>query len=414
MVSAVAAPKIESTFAADFHETDLGVLPNDWDVVELGKIGSAFIGLTYSPRDVSADGTLVLRSSNVQNGRLRFDDNVYVNVDVPDRATVRENDILICVRNGSRDLIGKSAVIDAPSAGMAFGAFMGLYRSEHNSFLAHVFKSDLMLRQIHEHLGATINQITNKSLNGFKAPLPKNPDECKAIAEALSDAEAIIGSLEQLIAKKRQIKQGTMTEILFGRTRLAGFIGKWETRKFGAIATIRNDKITTLGADVAAFCVELEHIDQGTGQLLGFSDARSRASLKYSFQKSDVLFGRLRPYLRKFWRADRSGVCSTEIWPLIPKSESLIAEFLAQIVQTDPFVEAAGSSYGTHMPRTDWKALAEHEIALPKDLEEQRAIAAMLSEMDDELELLTSRLAKAQQIKQGMMQELLTGRVRLV
>ena len=256
--------------------------------------------------------------------------------------------------------------------------------------------------------------LNQEILRRVLIPFPPTQCEQQAIAAALSDADALIEGLENLIAKKRAIKQGAMQELLSGRRRLAGFSEEWVTRKFGAMTTIRNDKTNTLGADVAAFCIELEQIDQGTGQLLGFSDARQRASIKYRFQKGDVLFGRLRPYLRKYWSADRVGVCSTEIWPLIPKGASLVAPFLAQIIKTDAFVEAASSSYGTHMPRSDWKALADYEIAIPTDPDEQNAIAGVLSEMDEELETLTEHFAKARQIKQGMMQELLIGRVRLV
>ena len=88
-------------------QTALGVIPLDWDVVPMGQVSECLIGLTYSPFDVCDFGTLVLRSSNIQNGKLAFDDNVFVDMDVPTRAITRKNDILICVRNGSRQLIGK-------------------------------------------------------------------------------------------------------------------------------------------------------------------------------------------------------------------------------------------------------------------------------------------------------------------
>ena len=95
-----------------YKQTEAGVIPDDWNVVPMGQVGECLIGLTYSPLDVRDYGTLVLRSSNVQGGRLAFDDNVFVDMEIPARAITRTDDILICVRNGSRQLIGKCALID--------------------------------------------------------------------------------------------------------------------------------------------------------------------------------------------------------------------------------------------------------------------------------------------------------------
>jgi type I restriction enzyme, S subunit len=234
------------------------------------------------------------------------------------------------------------------------------------------------------------------------------------IADALSDADALMVSLDALIAKKRDLKQAAMYHLLTGKNRLAGFNGTWELVRLTDIAAIRNEKINTLGAEIASFCIELEQIDQNTGQVTGYSDARGRTSVKYKFKQRDVLFGRLRPYLRKFWFANRDGVCSTEIWPLIPTGNSLSPGYLFQLVQTDRFIEAANSSYGTHMPRSDWAALKRFELYLPCDISEQNAIATVLSDIDAELAALEAQHNKARAIKQGMMQELLTGRIRLV
>ena len=397
-----------------YKQTAVGIIPEDWDEVRLGDVGNALIGLTYKPSDTRPHGTLVLRSSNIQDGQLRFDDNVYVDPEIAQSSMVEVGDLLICARNGSRELIGKSVRLDERAEGMAFGAFMAAFRSRHSEFLGYQFQSELIRRQINEHLGATINQITNKSLLSFKVPLPRDDEEKRAISQALIDADALIAALEEMIAKKRDLKQAAMQHLLTGKTRLPGFFGDWEVMRLGEVAAIRNRKINTLGADAAAFCVELEQVGQNTGQIDGHSDARSRRSAKYHFQKGDVLFGRLRPYLRKFWMADREGVCSTEIWPLIPICNRLVSGFLFQTVQTDAFIEAANSSYGTHMPRSDWKALTKFEVSLPLDPAEQTAIAEVLSDMDADLAALEAQASKARAVKQGMMQELLTGRVRLV
>ncbi len=192
----------------------------EWGVKALGEIGEALIGLTYKPSDVRSDGVLVLRSSNVHEGELRFEDNVFVAMDVPDRIMIRTSDILICVRNGSRDLIGKCAKIDGRAQEMTFGAFMAVFRTPFHKFVYHQFQSNVIKRQIHEHLGATINQITNKSLNSFQIPFPMDEAEQTAIATTLSNMDAEIAALETKLVKTLQIKQGMMQELLTGRIRL--------------------------------------------------------------------------------------------------------------------------------------------------------------------------------------------------
>ena len=201
-------------------KTRLPGFSGEWEVKRLGEIGRALIGLTYSPSDIRSFGTLVLRSSNIQNGSLTFDDNVYVDPEVAQSSIIEVGDLLICARNGSRDLIGKSVRLDGRARGMAFGAFMAAYRSEFNNFISLQFQSDLIKRQINEHLGATINQITNKSLLSFQVPLPNDSAEQTAIAEVLSDMDADLTALEAQAAKARAVKQGMMQELLTGRVRL--------------------------------------------------------------------------------------------------------------------------------------------------------------------------------------------------
>lgn len=200
-------------------QSELGEIPEDWEICALGDIGQTFIGLTYSPNDVADFGTLVLRSSNVQNGKLAYVDNVYVNMELSERVIVKQGDILVCVRNGSRQLIGKCALIDKNAEGSAFGAFMSIFRTRYSVFVFYQFQSDLIQKQINEIMGATINQITNKDMFGFKIILPDEKEQT-AIATILSDMDEEIQALEQRLNKTCQIKQGMMQELLTGRTRL--------------------------------------------------------------------------------------------------------------------------------------------------------------------------------------------------
>lgn len=190
-----------------------------WVTKKLGEIGECIIGLTYSPSNVKKEGILVLRSSNIKGNRLVFKDNVFVNVDVSDRLITRRSDILICVRNGSRNLIGKCAYIDGRGIGETFGAFMSVFRSPFNNFVFHVLQSNYIQRQIEETIGATINQLTNKNLNSFEIPFP-NINLQKQISQALSDMDSEIDALEKKLEKYKMLKQGMMQNLLTGKIRL--------------------------------------------------------------------------------------------------------------------------------------------------------------------------------------------------
>ena len=184
-----------------------------WEKKTLGQIGECFIGLTYSPNDVvESDGTLVLRSSNIQNGTLAFEDNVFVNAKISDKNFVKENDILICARNGSRSLIGKCALIKKEHEGYAFGAFMSIFRSDNNHFVYQLFQTDSFYKQVNEHLGATINQVTTKSLNSFSFLFPCE-EEQKKITDILSEIDRKIYQTQYLITKTQQYKKGLLQKM---------------------------------------------------------------------------------------------------------------------------------------------------------------------------------------------------------
>ncbi|WP_062062947.1 restriction endonuclease subunit S [Aquimarina longa] len=185
----------------------------EWEVKKLGEVGKALIGLTYSPNDVVAsDGTLVLRSSNVQDKRLAFEDNVYVKGEISEKNFVKENDILVCARNGSRSLIGKSALITKEYENCAFGAFMSIYRSDFNKFFFHVFQTEIFDKQITQHLGATINQITNKSLISFKFPIPCTKEQTK-ITNFLSKIDDKINTVTKKIEQTKEYKKGLLQKM---------------------------------------------------------------------------------------------------------------------------------------------------------------------------------------------------------
>ncbi len=179
-------------------------LPDYWQWKKLKYVARVLIGLTYSPEDVtdSADGVLVLRSSNVQSGNIDLRDCVYVNAAIPEELRTRPSDILLCSRNGSRALIGKCARIGDQAAGASFGAFMSVVRAYcDNDYLFWVLSSHLFESQSGSFLTATINQLTTGTLNSIELPLPPLKAQ-RAIAAHLDRETA---KIDLLIAKKREL-----------------------------------------------------------------------------------------------------------------------------------------------------------------------------------------------------------------
>jgi len=237
--------------------------------------------------------------------------------------------------------------------------------------------------------------------------------EQRRIGLALEDTDQLINATKGLIAKKQAIKHGMVHELVSGRTRLGGFSGSWKTARFRDLASPVKERFTPSADCSSLEVVELEHLAQGTGQLVGTSLLGKSASLKTRFREGDVLFGKLRAYLRKFWLADRDGFCSTEIWALRVNPRNAVGAFVRYLVESEGFIEVASVAYGTHMPRSDWRLVGGYRIQLP-EVDEQTAIAAVLTDADADIRVLQQRADKAREIRQGMMQELLTGRTRLV
>ena len=155
------------------------VIPDSWEWVRLGNIGETNIGLTYKPSDVTSDGVPVLRSNNIQNGQIDYSELLYVSCAVPERAYAHKGDILICARNGSRALVGKSAIVDAD--GMAFGAFMAIYRSSCNPYIQLFINSYLFRGQLEGATTTTINQVTQEMLKRQLCPLPPIQEQLRIV-----------------------------------------------------------------------------------------------------------------------------------------------------------------------------------------------------------------------------------------
>ena len=167
----------------------LGDVPEHWELRRIRNLGQAIIGLTYSPQDIvnKDEGKLVLRASNISGGEIVDADNVYVRSPVPDKLVLREGDILICSRSGSRNLIGKNARIESTMVGATFGAFMTILRGRNNDYLHQVFNSKLFEYQSGAFLTSTINQLTLGTLNDMKIPFPPAGEQ-RSILQHLKQA----------------------------------------------------------------------------------------------------------------------------------------------------------------------------------------------------------------------------------
>lgn len=393
-----------------FKKTKIGWIPDDWDVVPIGKIGKIINGLTYSPNDINENGILVLRSSNVQNRQLEFNDNVFVDVEKGDFNPVKENDILICVRNGSRSLIGKNALINKESAGYAFGAFMTVYRSEFNSFLFQLFDTDIYNREVHKNLGATINSINGKDLKKFLVPLPPKQERGK-IASILSDWDEAIETTQILIEKLELRKKGLMQQLLTGKTRLAGFRGEWSILKAGELFENHTDKNHDGTLEVLSATQDKGVIPRSE---IGIDIKYNKDSLT-SYKRLDV--GDFVISLRSF----QGGIEYSNYEGLVSPAYTVLREkkpisklYYREYMKTQSFINKLNSMiYGIR----DGKQISYKEFATMKflypSLEEQKAIADIIELANEEISQIKNYLEQLQSQKKGLMQQLLTGKIRV-
>jgi len=176
-------------------------IPSSWKWVKLNQIGYTNIGLTYSPTDISEVGIPVLRSTNVQNGQIDLRELVRVKKEVKDSVLVQEGDLLICARNGSKALVGKTAMIRGLEEKMAFGAFMAIYRSPYNPYVEIFLKSPIFRNLLDGVSTTTINQITQDNLKNTILPLPSLAEQ-KRIVKKVGEVMGLVNHLKQVIGEK--------------------------------------------------------------------------------------------------------------------------------------------------------------------------------------------------------------------
>jgi len=409
-----------------YKQTEMGVIPEHWDAGRLGdkttKVGS---GITPAggARVYKQEGRPFLRSQNVGWGNLLLDDVAFI--DDETHATFQDteieaDDVFLNITGAS---IGRSAVADARVQRGNVNQHVCIIRTDqaelHPRFLNYFLLSTVGQRQIDSfQAGGNRQGLNFGQVRSFRLPLPPPPEQ-RAIAEALSHAGALIESLEQLLAKKRQLKQGAMQELLTGKKRLPGFSGEWEVKRLGGLANIQRgasprpiDSPIWFDENSSIGWVRISDVTNSGMYLLETTQRLSPLGVE---QSRSVSRGSL-----------IMSICATVGRPIITKIETCIHDgfvafdslrankhFLYYILKSIESVWSRHGQTGSQM-NLNTGLISRTDVPVPPTLAEQAAIAAILSDMDAESAAVEANLTKARNIKQGMMQELLTGRIRLV
>ena len=415
--------------------TEVGVIPEDWKVTTVGDEFGIQLGKMLDAEKNSGIHKVYLGNRAVQWGRFEIEDLGTMKMtpaDLP-RFRLRLGDLLVC--EGGE--IGRAAVWNNPIQECYFQKTLHRLRPIRGCNV------QLMLNML-QRLASTgflqsfvtqtsIAHLPKDKFEIVPIALPPTKAEQEAIAEALSDADALIESLEQLITKKRNLKQGAMQELLTGKKRLPGFSGEWKIKRLGDLfdfsggLSASRDQLSSEGhcylhygdihkssklyVDVQAECADIPKLDIPLSQV-------SRASL---LEDGDVVFVDA--------SEDDEGtskhvvIINMNKVPYISGLHTIVAKnktneldygyerycFQTQYVRQQFLFFAVGTKV-SGISKTN---IAKITIPVPS-IPEQTAIATILTDMDAEITALETKLTKARHIKQGMMQELLTGRIRLV
>jgi type I restriction enzyme S subunit len=398
-----------------YKQTEVGVIPEDWEVRRIDCVCNLINGRGFKPHEWKTSGLPIIRIQNL-NGVNDFN---YFQGLYDKKLEILDGQLLFAW-SGSR--------------GTSFGPH--LWRGPKGLLNYHTWKVEInegkvdkgfflyALRQLTSFIednahGASALVHTQKwEMEGFQFPLPPTLAEQEAIASALSDADAWIESLEQLIAKKRQIKQGVMQELLTGKRRLPGFSGEWFSVPLKYYVTQfivpMRDKPSFFSSDTP-WC-RIEDFDgiylsaSKSAQCVGSDTIRS---MNLKVYPTGTLLVSCSADLGRCAIVARPLVTNQTFIGLVFETKLSCNLFFYYLISSLSD-ELNALSSGTTISYLSREQFEEFVVFAPRDKPEQTAIATVLSNMDTEIESLESKLAKAREIKQGMMQELLTGRIRLI
>ncbi|MFZ5922101.1 MAG: restriction endonuclease subunit S [Chloroflexota bacterium] len=405
---------------AGFKETEIGIIPEDWDLKSIDTIAKIEGGGTPSTQiDEYWDGQIPwISAGDISNAKGRYvkETEFFISeLGLSNSPTkILPKDTTIIIARGAT--VGRMAQLGKD---MAFNQTCycllpkdGL--DKHYLYYSMLFSVNSIIAMSY---GTIFGTITTNSFRDWFIPLPPLAEQ-EAIAEALSDADALIEALEQLLAKKRQVKQGAMQELLTGKKRVVKS-GKWEVKRLGEIAEIvsggtPSTRIAEYWNGDIDWCTPTD-ITSTEGKYLTHTEKRiTEAGLKNSsanlLPKGALLLCSRATIGEVKIATDR--ICTNQGFKSLICSDQVNNEFLYYIILTlkPKLLEKGIGSTFLEISKKDTAAI---EINLAP-FEEQTAIAEILSDMDAEITALEAKLSKAREVKAGMMSELLTGRIRLV
>ena len=193
------------------------------------------------------------------------------------------------------------------------------------------------------------------------------------------------------------------------KLRFKEFSGEWEEKRLEEIFEISKTKYNPLKETKEYPCIELESLSQETGKILKTFNSLEQKSIKNKFLKNEVLFGKLRPYLKKYWYSNFEGVCSSEIWVL--NSKNNINKFIYYFIQGENFISLANTTSGTKMPRADWSLMKNEIFSIP-NIQEQEKIADFLYSVDKKISITEEKLDLFKEYKKGIMQKIFNQKLR--
>jgi len=267
-------------------------------------------------------------------------------------------------------------------------------------------------------VGSTRKKLNQEQMREIKIPYPPL-EEQRAVAGVLGVVDSVIAKTDEVIAKTERLKKGLMQTLLtrgighkeFKETEIGKIPKTWQVVSLGDVCEQRSE-IVQPSADNKEPFVGLEHIASGETRLRNFAQSIDVKSAKFRFYAGDILYGKLRPYLDKAVLADLNGICSTDLLVLKPKN-NVIKEFLIYVLHSTDFIKhAIATTTGTNHPRTSWTAISKFKFGLPEHSEQQN-IANILSTIDRKLELEKKEKVRLERIKRGLMDLLLTGKIRV-
>lgn len=377
----------------NFKHTDIGPIPHDWEVKRLGDIMDIKSGDSITGDSFLINGEFPVYGGNGIRGFV--------------------NDFNI---NGDYILIGRVGALCGNihiAYGKSFASEHALVCHPNCKYDVNFLSPILQGMNLGQYSGASAQPVLAAGkLSRLQICFPPFLEQ-EAIGKALSDVDGLIEGLRKLIEKKRNIKQGAMSCLLSGSLRLPGFNKPWKTRILSDVASYGNDTLPSDMFDAKNY-ICTENMISNRGGVIPYDDYVCSFMVK-SYVPYDILISNIRPYLKKIWFSNCSGVVSADVLVVRPNHEVVNSRFLYTILSHDKFFSYNMEGVaGTKMPRGNKRHIMNYEFSMPTDLAEQDAIAKVLTDMDAEIEGLENKLAKYEQVKQGMMKQLLTGKIRLI